>query len=230
METKEFYSFIKEYQEAQVDTVFSENDLFAIELGDKSPAYASIVEDALALYLGEKGITGKNTLWENSTRVPLIFAGPGVKGGQRCLQPAELLDMYPTLIALCGLPKNDKLEGLSLMPQLKNVETKRERPAITSHNQGNHAVRSERYRYIHYADGSEEFYDMESDPDEWENLAKDERYGELIRNHRKWLPKKDVSPAPGSAHRVLVYDKEKDEATWINQKPVTIHRHDLIPQ
>ena len=58
METKEFYSLIKEYQEAQVDTVFSENDLFAIELEDKSPAYASIVEDALALYLGEKGITG----------------------------------------------------------------------------------------------------------------------------------------------------------------------------
>ncbi len=58
METKEFYSLIKEYQQAQVDTVFSENDLFAIELEDKSPAYASIVEDALALYLGQKGITG----------------------------------------------------------------------------------------------------------------------------------------------------------------------------
>jgi len=58
METKEFYSLIKEYQEAQVDTVFSENDLFAIEQEDKSPAYVSIVEDALALYLGEKGITG----------------------------------------------------------------------------------------------------------------------------------------------------------------------------
>ena len=180
-------------------------------------------------HLGEKGITGKNTLWENSARVPLIFAGPGVKGGQRCLQTAELLDMYPTLIDLCGLPKNDKLEGLSLMPQLKNALTKRERPAITSHNQGNHAVRSERYRYIHYADGSEEFYDMNSDPDEWKNLAKDERYAELIRNHRKWLPKKDVLPVPGSAHRVLTYDKEKDEAVWMNKKPEIIHRHDLIP-
>ena len=58
MENKEFYSLIQEYQKAQVDTVFSENDLFAIELEDKSPAYASIVEDALALYLGEKGISG----------------------------------------------------------------------------------------------------------------------------------------------------------------------------
>jgi arylsulfatase A-like enzyme len=181
-------------------------------------------------HLGEKGITGKNTLWENSARVPLIFAGPGVKGGQRCLQPAELLDMYPTLIDLCGLPANSNLEGVSLVPQLKDAETKRERPAITSHNQGNHAVRSERYRYIHYADDSEEFYDMESDPNERENLAKDERYAELIRNHRQWLPQKDVPPAPGSAHRVLTYDKEKDEAVWINQEALTIHRHDLIPQ
>lgn len=58
METKELYSLIKEYQQAQVDMVFSENDLFAIELQDKTPAYASIVEDALALYLGQRGITG----------------------------------------------------------------------------------------------------------------------------------------------------------------------------
>ena len=180
-------------------------------------------------HMGEKGVTGKNTLWENSTRVPLIFAGPGVRGGQRCTQPAELLDMYPTLIDLCGLPKNEKLEGITLAPQLQDAATVRERPAITSHNQGNHSVRSERYRYIRYADGSEEFYDMQSDPNEWKNLARDERCGELIRSHRKWLPVKDVPPAPGSAHRVLVYDKEKDEATWINPQPVTIHRQDPIP-
>ncbi len=180
-------------------------------------------------HLGEKSITGKNTLWETSTRVPLIFAGPGIKNGQKCRQPAELLDMYPTLIELCGLPGKEGLEGLSLAAQLRDASAGRERPAITSHNQGNHAVRSERYRYIHYADGSEEFYDMEADPNEWRNLANDERYSELIRNHRRWLPQKDVAPVPGSAHRVLVYDKAKDEATWINAQPVKVHRHDLIP-
>lgn len=180
-------------------------------------------------HLGEKGISGKNTLWERSTRVPLIFAGPGVKGGQRCLQPAELLDLYPTLIELCCLPANSSLEGLSLAPQLKDAEALRLRPAVTSHNQGNHAVRSERYRYIRYADGSEEFYDLQADPQEWKNLAADERCAELIRNHRQWLPQKDVSPAPGSAHRVLTYDKERDEATWINQKPLIIHRDDIVP-
>ena len=97
-------------------------------------------------HLGEKGLTGKNTLWDRGTKVPLIFAGPGIKAAQRCTQPAELLDLYPTLIDLTGVPKRTDLEGLSLLPQLKDAATKRDRPAVTSHNQGNHAVRTERWR------------------------------------------------------------------------------------
>ena len=178
-------------------------------------------------HLGEKLITGKNTLWDEGTRVPLIFAGPGVKGGQRCLQPAELLDIYPTLVDLCGLPGRNDLEGLSLLPQLTDAQAKRERPAITSHNQGNHGIRSQRYRYIRYADGSEEFYDTQQDPHEWTNLAKDKRYDDLIAVHRKWLPKPDLPPAKGSADRILVYDAVNDEAVWEGR--MTIRRSDPIP-
>jgi choline-sulfatase len=178
-------------------------------------------------HLGEKAITGKNTLWDDGTKVPLIFAGPGVKGGQRCLQPAELLDIYPTLIDLCGLVKRNDLEGLSLLPQLKNAATKRDRPAITSHNQGNHGIRSERYRYIRYADGSEEFYDHQSDPNEWTNLAADPKHAKQIAEHRKWLPKVDLPMAPGSASRTLSYDKAKDEAVWEDR--ITIRRDTPIP-
>ncbi|HEY0981982.1 sulfatase [Schlesneria sp.] len=178
-------------------------------------------------HLGEKGITGKNSLWERSTRVPLIFAGPGVRPASRCHQPAELLDMYPTLIELCGLPSRHDLEGISLVPQLKDPETKRERPAITSHNQGNHSVRSERWRYIRYADGSEELYDMKHDPGEWHNLAHQPEVAQTITDHRKWLPQKDVAPAPGSAHRILTYDRAADEATW---EGTPIQRSSLIPE
>lgn len=162
-------------------------------------------------HLGEKGITGKNTLWERSTRVPLMFAGPGVAKG-KCDQPAELLDLYPTLIDLSGLPLRTDLEGISLLPQLKDGNNKRDRPAITTHNQGNHAVRSQRWRYIRYADGSQELYDLREDPNEWKNLAGDAAHAAVIAEHAKWLPKTDAAPAPGSAHRVLV--KQGDQWLW----------------
>ncbi|MBM3882301.1 MAG: sulfatase [Verrucomicrobia bacterium] len=153
-------------------------------------------------HLGEKAITGKNTLWERSTRVPLIFAGPGVAQG-RCAQPVELLDLYPTLVEWCGLPSRTGLEGHSLVPQLKDPRTPRPWPAITTHNVGNHAIRSEHWRYIRYADGSEELYDRRVDPHEWTNLARDPQHAAVLRDHARWLPKLDASPAPGSAHRVL---------------------------
>jgi choline-sulfatase len=178
-------------------------------------------------HLGEKAISGKNTIWERSTRVPLIFAGPGVAKNARCAQPAELLDMYPTLVELCGLPPRGDLEGISLAPQCVGASAKRERPAISSHNRGNHAVRSEHWRYIRYADGSQELYDLRKDRNEWTNLAGDPQHAGVIAEHGKWLPKIDVPPAPGSAHRVLTYDAKTDVAVW-EGKPV--RRSDPVPE
>jgi arylsulfatase A-like enzyme len=178
-------------------------------------------------HLGEKGISGKNSLWDRSTRVPLIFAGPGVKSGQHCAQPAELLDMYPTLVELAGLEKRDGLEGLSLVPQLQDANTKRERPAITTHNQGNHGIRSERWRYIRYADGTEELYDMAADPNEWNNLAGKPEHASVIAEHKAWLPKVDRPPAPKSAARILTYDATTDTAVW---EGTTVKREDPIPE
>ena len=139
-------------------------------------------------HLGEKAITGKNTLWDDGTRVPLIFAGPGVKPGQVCTQPAELLDIYPTLTGLLDLPEKKGLDGRSLIPQLQDAKAKRRHPAITTHGRGNHSVRTATERYIRYADGSEEYYDHSKDPYEWKNLA---ATSDLSR-FKKWLPKKEV--------------------------------------
>lgn len=178
-------------------------------------------------HLGEKGISGKNTLWEPSTRVPLILAGPGITPGQRCSQPAELLDLYPTLTELAGLPPRSDLEGISLLPQLRDDATPRARPALTTHNQGNHAVRSEQWRYIRYADGTEELYHLSSDPHEWSNLAHHPHHTSILAQHRRWLPRLDAPPAPGSAHRVLTYDPATDLATWEGR---VIRRSDPIPE
>jgi choline-sulfatase len=179
-------------------------------------------------HLGEKGITGKTTLWERTTRVPLIFAGPGIAQNARCNETVELLDIYPTLVALCGLPERNDLDGHSLIPQLRDANAPRELPAITSHNQGNDTVRTKRWRYIRYADGSEELYDMQNDPHEWTNVVNVKANASVIAEHRKWLPKVDAPAAPGSAGRVLTYNPATDEAVWENK--TTIHRGDPIPE
>ena len=166
-------------------------------------------------HLGEKLITGKNTLWDDGTRVPLIFAGPGVNKGL-CWKPAELLDIYPTLIDLCELEQVAGLEGHSLTSQLADASAPREWPAITTHNHDNHGVRSEHWRYIRYADGSEELYDMRRDPNEWRNLAGSPGYQTVLNKHREYLPATSARPAPGSRHRILTYDPE-GETIWEGQ-------------
>ncbi|MCA9025394.1 MAG: sulfatase [Planctomycetaceae bacterium] len=176
-------------------------------------------------HLGEKLITGKNTLWDRGTRVPLIFAGPGVSAGGRCHEPAELLDIYPTLVDLCGLPTKDGLEGHSLVPQLTLANTPREWPAITTHNQHNHGIRTSRWRYIQYADGSEELYDMVADPHEWDNLATNSAYGEVIEELRGHLPTINTHAVPGSAHRILLYDN--GQPNWEGED---IEADDPIPE
>ena len=176
-------------------------------------------------HLGEKGITGKNTLWERSTRVPLIFAGSGISKNARCASPVELLDLYPTLIEVCGLPARSGLEGHSLVPQLKNAGAPRPWPALTTHNHDNHTVRDERWRYIRYADGSEELYEERADPNEWFNLARDPRHADTKRQLATWLPKSSAPPAPGSAQRVLIYTN--GVAVWEGK---VIGADEVLPQ
>ena len=139
-------------------------------------------------HLGEKQRWAKRSLWEDSTRVPLVFSTPNLQPGRRCNRPVGLIDIYPTLSALCGLAPDPTHEGHSLVPLLENPHAPWDRPAITSFGPNNHAVRSTHWRYIRYSVGSEELYDHRSDPDEWDNLAGNPKYAEVIRDHAKWLP------------------------------------------
>jgi len=147
------------------------------------------------MHLGEKEHWEKVTLWEESTRVPLIFVVPGLtKAGARCNQAVSLLDIYPTLIDICGLAKKPELEGESLMSLLKNPTLKRSIPAIITYEKNNHAVRNERWRYIRYFDGSEELYDHDNDPHEFINLAGNKKYDFIKKEMAEWLPKVNVDP------------------------------------
>ncbi len=141
-------------------------------------------------HLGEKQHWAKRTLWEESTRVPLLIAGPGIQPGKPCKEPASLLDLYPTLVELCNLPKASHLEGLSLAPQLRDPVQSRKKPAITSSYFGNHSIRSRDWRLISYEDGAKELYDHRTDPDEFHNLSKDPNYKKIITELSQWLPTK----------------------------------------
>lgn len=140
-------------------------------------------------HLGEKQHWAKRTLWEESTHVPLIFAGPEIKPGDACSEAVSLLDIYPTLNDLCDLSDNSHLQGTTLTAQLADPAAQRETPAITSSYFGNHSVRTRDWRLIVYKDGAEELYDHRNDPDEFTNLASDPAHKAEKDMLRQWLPK-----------------------------------------
>jgi arylsulfatase A-like enzyme len=148
-------------------------------------------------HLGEKHHWRKFALWEEATQAPLMLTVPGVtKPGGRSPRPVSFMDVYPTLADLCGLPIGDHLEGETLRPLLENPQAAWDRPALCTHGRNNHALRSERWRYIRYADGSEELYDHQADPMEWKNLADDQQYAAVKKELAAWLPKKNAPNAP----------------------------------
>ncbi len=139
-------------------------------------------------HFGEKNRTSKHSLWERSTHVPLIFAGKNIDSGKRCGEPVGLVDIYPTLVELCGLDPNKENEGLSLVKQIDNPKAKRKVGAVTTFGMGNSSVIFDGYQYIEYEDGSQELYDLENDPNEWYNIANDPANEKLIEKLRKQLP------------------------------------------
>lgn len=148
-------------------------------------------------HVGEKMHWEKRSLWEESTRVPLMFAGPGVEAeGMACSRPVGLIDIFPTLVELCDLPPLEQLQGNSLVPLLKDPQRKWNHSALTTHHPGNHAVRSERWRYIRYANGDEELYDHQNDPHEWTNLANDPKYLSVKQDLAKEMPEQSAPYAP----------------------------------
>jgi len=154
-------------------------------------------------HLGEKHHWAKRTLWEESTRVPLLFAGPGVQANAVCQEPASLIDLYPTLLELCGLAPQPHPAGLSLVPQLRDSTTLREQPAIISSYEGNHAIRSKDWRLIHYRDAAEELYDHSTDPDERTNLADVPAHQERKQALRQWLPVSAAAEVKPQSERPL---------------------------
>ena len=134
--------------------------------------------------LGEKKHWCKGALWKNTTNVPMVIIAPGIsKAKTRSKQPVSLIDVYPTLCDLANIEKPAHLEGKSMVNLVKQTETRK--AAFLSYGPENTAMQTERYRYILYADGSEELYDHYKDPHEWTNLASNPEYASMKAEMKK---------------------------------------------
>lgn len=148
-------------------------------------------------HLGEKSRWRKFTLWEESARTVLIWKVPGVtRPGGVCERPVDLMSIYPTLCALAGIPTPRHVEGLDIRPLLAEPASHWPHDALTTYHRNNHSIRSQDWRYISYADGSEELYHHPSDPYEWTNLADDPAHREIKRHLARSLPSVNVPAVP----------------------------------
>ena len=158
--------------------------------------------------LSEHGQWMKQSLFEESARVPLIIAVPGAKAkGHATNRTVELLDIYPSLAELCSLPAPAKLEGRSLRPLLDNLRAKWDKPAYTQVLRGGQdnrfmgrSIRIERWRYTEWDEGRQgvELYDHDKDPGEHRNLANDSAYAKTIEEMKRLLRAAQKAPVSGS--------------------------------
>jgi len=171
------------YLDAQVGKTLRELD----DLGLRRNTIVVFWSDH-GLHLGEHGLTRKTTVFELDAGTPLILAAPGSKGGQRTKALVELLDLYPTVVELCGLPLPAWLEGKSMVPLLQNPDRAFKRAALTQTPRPNYlrgklpevmgySIRTERFRYTEWRDfktgvaRARELYDHADDPVETRNVA-----------------------------------------------------------
>lgn len=164
-----------------------------IEVLDQSPyADSTIVVfwSDNGYHCGEKNHWEKTTLWEQSALTPLAIRTPGARhAGARCVRTVGTIDLFPTLVDLCGLAAPEHtLDGVSLRPLLENPDGTWDRPALTTYGERYASVRDERFRYIRYPDGTEEFYDHSADPHELENLAASAEFTEVKQRLGRWIP------------------------------------------
>lgn len=169
-------------------------------------------------HLGEHGLWQKMSLFEESARVPLIFAGPGVQTpGSVVTAPVGLIDVAPTLLELARVPGRDKLPGQSLVPMLQNPATPGRGWALSQvtrgggRNQGGpymgYSLRTPRWRFTRWGDAGEhglELYDHAADPRELTNLAKSPEHQATIETLAQQLTAAVATTFPPNGERPTI--------------------------
>jgi arylsulfatase A-like enzyme len=187
--------------------------LDALESSEYKDNTVVIVWSDQGYHHGEKGQWGKHTLWKETSHVPLIFAGTNLPKGETVDATVGLIDLYPTLIELCELPEQHKMDGESLLSSIMKPSSAKDKMVfVPSHERGSYAVINSGWRYIYYHDGTEELYNLEEDPNEWYNLAEDEKYQGIKEKMKKAAPTTFREAATSSKDLKLVI--EGDSFYW----------------
>ncbi|MCG8701425.1 MAG: sulfatase-like hydrolase/transferase, partial [Bacteroidales bacterium] len=150
---------------------------------------------------GEKEHWEKGVIWEQACLTPMAIRVPGsASNGQVCKRTVNLVDLYPTLVDLCGLDNPGHLMGESLRPLIENPGQKWENPALTTLGIEYASVKNDQFRYIRFIDGSEELYNHHDDPYEFDNLASKPGYDEIKKELAKSIPTKWAPELKGRRH------------------------------
>lgn len=171
--------------------------LRALETGPNNGNFHVVLWSDHGWHLGEKLHWRKFSLWEEATHNVMMVTSPGVtQPGSRCNRAVNLLDIYPTLTEMLGVPNPKTVEGESLVKFLKDPNAPKATPTLTTFRRGNHSLRDERWRYTRYHDGTEELYDRSVDPMEWSNLAAKPEHVPVKQRMAQFLPKTDAPDSP----------------------------------
>jgi len=189
---------------------------------EKSPYYENtivVLWSDNGYHLGEKGKWAKHSLWERTSNVPMIWAGPGIAKGITSYTTSSLLDIYPTLNALCGLPQNSENDGFDMSKDLAHPENAKDRIVLQT-NHKSHSVINQEWRYIKYENGEEELYHVKNDPNEWTNLAEKPEMKNIKMKLAKSLPQTYAPIGKGPKTRTLRLSANENGFQWlVNKNP-----------
>lgn len=171
--------------------------------------------------LGQHGLLGKQNLYDHSAKAPLVLSGPGIPEGEQRDNLVYLLDVFPTLTELAGIPTPESVRGKSLAPAIKDAQVKIREGLHLAYRGVQRAYRNERYKLVEYMVQGEQYtqlFDLQSDPLEMNNLATGVDYQETVTALRRQLsrwrtahgdnqPVKSVIVPPGT-------DEPQDDYFW----------------
>jgi len=158
---------------------------------------------------GEKGQWGKHSLWQETAHIPFIWAGPGIARSARVATTVGAIDMYPTLAELCRFTPDKDWEGTSLALALQDPAQAKDRDVLLCDiKPGGYTIVNQQWRYIRYADDTEELYHLAADPNEWHNLAPAGEHQAVIDRMKARAPILFAPPGPESSVLCLITEGE----------------------